>query len=77
MVASEVVTKYMPELAQIFYRGDMSNIEDSLYLIEKLINGEADQLAGQYFFADDKNIDQAIEHSAQFVEEKRNVLRVR
>lgn len=77
LVESEVARKYMPELEAVLKHGTMSNIQDSIDLIETIISGKADKLAGKYFFSDDKNIEEAIENSAVFIQEKLNVLRVR
>ena len=77
LVESKVARKYMPKLEQMLKYGEMSDPQDSIDLINTLISGKADQLAGKYFFSDDKNIEEAIEKSEAYVKEKLNVLRVR
>ncbi|WP_299554121.1 SDR family oxidoreductase [Seonamhaeicola sp.] len=77
LVTSEVGRKYMPYLEETMKYGAMSKIEDTVKLIDTFISGRADALAGRYFQADDKNIEAAIENSDLFIEERRNVLRVR
>ena len=77
LVESDVARKYMPELEQILKHGKMSDIRDTLHLIEALISGKADELGGRYFLADDQNIDHTIEDREVVVNEKRNLLRIR
>lgn len=78
LVESEVCRKYMPKLEEILKEGtSMSNAQDSIDLIDTMISGRADALAGKYFFADDKNIEEAIANSATFVKEELNTLRVK
>ncbi|TYA78735.1 SDR family NAD(P)-dependent oxidoreductase [Seonamhaeicola marinus] len=77
LVESKVGRKYMPYLEETMKHGAMSKIEDTNNLIKTLISGKADALAGKYFQADDKNIEEAIENSDVFISERRNVLRVR
>lgn len=76
LVESEVARTYMPELEQILKYGQMSDPQDSIDLIEALISGRADQLGGRYFFADDKNIEEAILKKEVFVKKGKNLLRV-
>ena len=77
LVESEVARKYMPELEQILKYGEMSDIADSIHLIEAFISGKADRLAGRYFFADDKDIDQVMANEEVFIADQRRLLRVR
>lgn len=77
LVKSEVARKYMPKLGQILEYGKMSDAQDSVDLIEVLISGKADELSGRYFFADDQHIDEIINQKDTFIEEARNLLRVR
>lgn len=77
LVESEVARKYMPKLEGILKYGTMSDAQDSVDLIETLISGKADALGGKYFFSDDKNIDDAIEHSEDYIHQERNLLRVK
>ncbi|TXG35400.1 SDR family NAD(P)-dependent oxidoreductase [Seonamhaeicola maritimus] len=77
LVESNVARKYMPELEQILKYGEMSDIQDSIDLIETIISGKADMLAGKYFFSDDKNIQEAIDNAETFIKETRNLLRVK
>lgn len=77
LVESEVGRQYMPYLEKTLKYGAMSDIRDTVSLIATLISGRADKLAGMYFQADDKNIEEAIANSDLFIEERRNVLRVR
>ncbi len=77
LVESEVARKYMPKLAQILKFGKMSEIQDSIVLIEALISGKADPLGGRYFLADDKNIGEAMQDSEAYQRDQRNLLRVR
>jgi len=60
LIESEVGRKYMPKLEQILKYGTMSDPQDSIDLIDTLISGKADKLAGNYFLSDDKNIHEAI-----------------
>ncbi len=60
LVESDVAKKYMANLEKVLKHGKMSDIQDSIDLITTLISGRADELGGRYFFADDKNIEQAI-----------------
>ncbi|MEM6631370.1 MAG: SDR family oxidoreductase [Bacteroidota bacterium] len=76
LVESNVARTYMPKLEQILKYGKMSDIRDSLELIEVLISGKADRLGGKYFFADGSDIEEAIANRDAFVRESRNVLRV-
>ncbi len=76
LVESEVARNYMPELERILKYGKMSDIEDSIDLITTLIGGEADHLAGRYFFADDRNLEYAITNVEDFINRHRNLLRV-
>ncbi|MBX2876791.1 MAG: SDR family oxidoreductase [Saprospiraceae bacterium] len=77
LVESEVARRYMPNLEQILKYGKMSEISDSIELIEVLISGKADALAGRYFFSDDQDVLKAIAKQKLYVEEGRNLLRVR
>lgn len=77
LVESKVGRKYMPYLEKTLKYGAMSDIKDTVTLIDTIISGRADKLAGKYFQSDDKNIEEAIAHSDLFIEERRNVLRVR
>ena len=77
LVDSAVAKKYMPKLGQILKYGQMSDIADSLALIEAFISGQADDLSGQYFFADDRNIQEAIANSEAIIKEERNLLRIK
>ncbi|MEM8889150.1 MAG: SDR family oxidoreductase [Bacteroidota bacterium] len=77
LVESEVARTYMPELEQILKYGQMSEPQDSIDLIEALLSGKADELGGRYFFADDKNIQEAISNKETLIQEDRNLLRVR
>ncbi|MEM9528271.1 MAG: SDR family oxidoreductase, partial [Bacteroidota bacterium] len=77
LVESVVARKYMPNLEQILKYGKMSDPQDSIDLIDALISGQADELAGRYFFADDNNIAESIENSDSLIKEEKNVLRVR
>lgn len=77
LVESEVARTYMPELEEILKYGQMSDPQDSIDLVEALISGRADQLGGRYFFADDKNIAEAISNKEVFIQEERNLLRLR
>lgn len=77
LVKSDVGRKYMPNLEEVMNHGAMSKIEDTVTLIDTMISGRADELAGKYFQADDKNIEEAIEHTETFIAERKNVLRVR
>ncbi len=77
LVTSEVCKKYMPKLEEIFKHGVMSKPEDSIDLINILISGRADDLAGKYFFADDRNIEEAIVKSDSSIKKELNLLRVR
>lgn len=77
LVESAVARSYMPELEQILKYGQMSDPQDSIDLIEVLISGKADQLGGRYFFADDKNINEAIVEKELLVKEEKNLLRLR
>lgn len=76
LVESSVAKKYMPKLEAILKHGKMSNIEDSIHLIQTIISGNADDLSGKYFFSDDKNIDDIIVNKAKYTQENINVLRV-
>ena len=76
LVESEVARQYMPKLEQILKYGKMSDIEDSIQLIAVFISGQADELGGRYFFADDKNMAQVVEDKARWIHEGRGVLRV-
>ncbi|NIJ44949.1 NAD(P)-dependent dehydrogenase (short-subunit alcohol dehydrogenase family) [Wenyingzhuangia heitensis] len=53
LVDSDVCKKYMPRLENTLKHGKMSNIEDSIEMIEVLISGKANALTGRYFLADD------------------------
>lgn len=77
LVASDVARQYMPKLEQILRHGVMSDPQDSIVLIEALISGKADKLAGRYFFADDKTIDIDIQNIDSCIKEKKGLLRVR
>ncbi|WP_298367444.1 SDR family oxidoreductase [uncultured Lutibacter sp.] len=77
LVESEVARKYMPKLEHILKYGKMSEANDSIDLIETLISGKADELAGKYFFSDDKNISHAINNNEDFIKNERNLLRVK
>ncbi|NIJ44864.1 short-subunit dehydrogenase [Wenyingzhuangia heitensis] len=77
LVESKVCKKYMPKLEAVLKYGVMSNAQDSVDLINTIISGSADALAGKYFFADDKNIEEAIANSKAFVREEKNLLRVK
>ncbi|WP_111708705.1 SDR family NAD(P)-dependent oxidoreductase [Lutibacter citreus] len=77
LVESDVARKYMPKLEQILKYGKMSEAQDSIDLIDALISGRADNLAGKYFFSDDKNIEDAIKNSKDFIKQERNLLRVK
>ena len=76
LVESEVARTYMPELEEILKYGQMSDPQDSIDLVEALISGRADQLGGRYFFADDKNIAEAISNKEVIIKKERNLLRV-
>lgn len=76
LVESEVARKYMPNLEQILKYGKMSDISDSIELIEALISGKADALAGRYFFSDDQDIFEAIVNQKRWVEQEKSLLRV-
>lgn len=52
LVKSEVAKKYMPNLEKVMDSGKMSDIGDSLFLLETLLSGKADHLGGHYFSAD-------------------------
>ena len=77
LVESDVARTYMPKLEEILKYGKMSDIQDSIDLIEGMISGHADRLGGKYFFADDKNIQEAITNRDVYIREERNLLRVR
>lgn len=76
LMESEVAKKYMPNLEQILKYGKMSDISDSIELIEALISGKADALAGRYFFSDDQDIFEAIVNQKRWVEQEKSLLRV-
>lgn len=76
LVESKVARQYMPKLGQILKHGSMSNIEDSLKLIEALISGKADALAGRYFLSDDKDVLDAIANQSLYIKEEKKLLRV-
>lgn len=76
LVESEVARKYMPKLRQIFKHGKMSEIQDSVELIETLISGKADALAGRYFLSDDKDVQDAIDNQALYIQQEKKLLRV-
>lgn len=76
LVESEICRKYMPQLEDILKSGVMSEAQDSVELIDVLTSGKADHLGGRYFFADDKNIEQAIENSEQIIAKEQNMLRI-
>lgn len=77
LVESDIARKYMPNLETIFKYGEMSNPQDSIDLVQTIIDGHADKLAGMYFFADDKNIFNLIEDCDNCVENELNLLRVK
>jgi short-subunit dehydrogenase len=77
LVESDVCKKYMPKLQEILKYGKMSDAQDSIDLITALISGRADGLGGKYFFADDKNIEIAINNKESFLQEGKNILRVK
>lgn len=76
LVESEVARRYMPKLEHILKYGKMSDIQDSLDLIEVLISGKADKLGGRYFFADDKHIAELIAMDEDIVQRNEMVLRI-
>ena len=77
LVESEVARTYMPKLEQILKYGEMSDIQDSINLIEAMIGGALDELGGRYFFADDKNVKALLANKADFHRAKSNLLRVK
>ncbi|WP_440875948.1 SDR family NAD(P)-dependent oxidoreductase [Thalassotalea sp. PLHSN55] len=77
LVESDVARQYMAYLEKILKHGKMSDVQDSVELIDTLICGKADALAGKYFFSDDKNIHQAIQQSDDYVQQHRSLLRVK
>ncbi|NMH88968.1 SDR family oxidoreductase [Flavivirga algicola] len=77
LIKSDVARKYMPKLEQVFKYGVMSKPEDSISLINTLISGSADELSGRYFFSDDQNIDEAVANKKSFIDEGKNLLRVK
>lgn len=52
LVKSEVAKKYMPALEKVMESGGMSDIEDSVFLLETILSGEVSHLGGRYFSAD-------------------------
>ncbi len=60
LIESEVANRYLPRLQHIFKHGTMSNPQDSIDLIEILISGRTDKLAGRYLFSDHKNIEEVL-----------------
>ncbi|WP_051326613.1 SDR family NAD(P)-dependent oxidoreductase [Aliagarivorans taiwanensis] len=52
LVASEVAKKYMPNLEEVLNSGAMSDIADSVALLEAILSGDLDKLSGRYLLAD-------------------------
>ncbi len=77
LVESEVCKEFMPRLKNTLENGVMSDIEDSIELVDTLISGRADALAGRYFLADDRDIEQNIESAEQIIAEQRFLLVVK
>lgn len=77
LVKSDECKKFMPNLVDAFEQGQLSNIEDSIYLLNVLISGHADKLTGCYFQADDKNIDDVIKKASEHVEQKTYLLHLK
>ncbi len=76
LVESEVARKYMPMLEKILKHGKMSDIQDSVDLINAIIKGDMDDLAGGYFFADDFDSEKIIADKKEIIAQKKNFLRV-
>ncbi|WP_111980141.1 SDR family NAD(P)-dependent oxidoreductase [Algibacillus agarilyticus] len=76
LVKSAVARQYMPSLETILNNNQMSDIQDSVDLINAIMSGRADQLAGKYFLADDKDIEQAIQNSDEYANQAFKLLRV-
>ncbi|MBX2817569.1 MAG: SDR family oxidoreductase [Saprospiraceae bacterium] len=52
LVESIQAKTFMPKLVDVFQSGNMSKISSSIDLIEAILNGVADHLAGRYVMAD-------------------------
>ena len=77
LVDSQKGKQYMPELGKIFHDGQMSNIEDSIDLINLIMSGEMDPIAGRYFHADDQDKGDWMDRMDEFIKAEKNVLRLR
>ena len=75
-IADSEVHKYMPGLEQTLKHGKMSNIQDSIDLIEVLISGKVDDLGGRYFVADGTGFKKASENVAETAATEQGFLRV-
>ncbi|ORT52786.1 hypothetical protein ST37_00335 [Vibrio sp. qd031] len=61
---STVATDYMPHLKAAMDSGQMSDINDTLWLLNSMLSGELDHLSGRYLLADtiQQNLKQPIGH---------------
>lgn len=77
LVDSDVCKKYMPGLEQTLKHGKMSDIQDSIELIDTLTSGRADALSGRYFLAGGKSVTEALSNQEQMIRDGRNLLQVK